>query len=48
MIPVITARMPRAIRDVLSDLNMTVPFAWFAAPRSGGVRIRSGQLLTAS
>ena len=23
MIPMITARMPRAIRDVLSDLNMT-------------------------
>ena len=31
MIPTITARMPRAIRDVLSDLNMTVPFARFAA-----------------
>jgi hypothetical protein len=23
----ITARMPRAIRDVLSDLSMTVPFS---------------------
>ena len=26
-IPTITARMPRTIRDVLSDFSMTVPFA---------------------
>jgi hypothetical protein len=45
MIPVITARMPRVIRDVLSDLNMTVPFAWFAARRSGGVRNPAGPAL---
>ena len=36
MIPTITARMPRTIRDVLSDLNMTVPFA--SLPWSPGVR----------
>ena len=27
MIPTATARMPRAIREVLSDLSMTVPFS---------------------
>ena len=48
MIPTTTARMPRVIRDVLSDLNITVPFAWFAARRSGGIRTRPGELLTAS
>ena len=31
MNPMITARMPRAIRDVLSDLSMTVPFGCVAA-----------------
>jgi hypothetical protein len=31
MISTITARMPRTISDVLSDLNMTVPFACVAA-----------------
>src|ERR1700750_1188493 len=46
MIPMTTARMPRVIRDVLRDLNMTVPFAWFAARRSGGVRTRPGQQVT--
>ena len=30
-IPTTTARTPRAIRDELSDLNMTVPFACVAA-----------------
>jgi len=40
--------MPRAIRGVLGDVNMTVPFRLFAARRSGGVRTRPGQLLTAS
>jgi hypothetical protein len=35
MIPMITARMPRAIRDVLSDLSMTVPFACVAARAPG-------------
>ena len=46
MIPTITARMPRAIRDVLSDLNMTVPFA--SLPWSPGVPDSAGQLLTPS
>ena len=45
MIPTTTARMPRVIRDVLSDLNMTVPFGRFAAP-APGARCPAGQLLT--
>ena len=45
--PTARARMPRAIRDVLSDLNMTVPFSGFAA-RAAGCPIPPGQLLTAS
>jgi hypothetical protein len=35
MIPTTTARMPRQIRDVLSDLNMTAPFARSAARAAG-------------
>ena len=39
------ARMPRAIRDVLSDLNMTVPFACLLPGRPGCLT-PPGQLLT--
>ena len=44
MIPTTTARMPRAIRDVLSDLNMTVPFGRVAA-RAPGVPHPAGPAL---
>jgi hypothetical protein len=44
MIPMITARMPRAIREVLSDLSMTVPFACVAA-RAPGVPHPAGPAL---
>ncbi len=43
--PELEARMPRAIRDVLSDLNVTVPFACVAA-RAPGVPHPPGQPLT--
>ncbi len=45
MIPMITARMPRAIRDVLSDLNMTV-FPLASLPGRPGGLAPLGQLLT--
>ena len=45
MIPTAMARLPRAIRDVLSDLNMTVPFACVAA-RAPGVPHPADQPLT--
>ena len=44
MIATATATMPRAISDVLSDLNMTVPFACSAA-RSPGVPHPAGPAL---
>ena len=45
MIPMTTARVPRAIRDVLSDLSMTVPFAR-SLPGRPGCLTPPGQLLT--
>jgi hypothetical protein len=45
MIPMITARMPRAIRDVLSDLNMTV-LSLASLPGRPGCLAPPGQLLT--
>jgi hypothetical protein len=37
MIPMITARMPRAVRDVLSDLNMTAFLSLDSLPGASAV-----------
>jgi len=48
MIPTAMARMPRTIRDVLSDLNMTAFLSLGSLPGLGVLDLRQDQLLATS